>query len=150
MIPTPLLAHNPAGMLSAFVFVLLLLPITYMGICLIGFTVGSIGNWRGLLRVFLSSLFCLLLVFCVILPADVWLVFKGTPSAPQESPIWLKCSHAILYTLVAMVPLWISRAYTKQSWLRSALITLVIACGSVLAGAALFLTGGVMFIMSQM
>ena len=72
---TPCIANDSVGIIDPFIFALLLVPLSYMGICLIGFTIGSIGSRRGFLRIFLSSLFCCLLVFCLLIPAELSLPF---------------------------------------------------------------------------
>lgn len=149
MITSPLLAHNPSGLVAPFVIVLLLAPLAYMGICLGGFTIGSIGSWRGFLRVFLSSLFCCLLVFCLLLPATVGLLFIAEPTAPHERPLWLDIGHAILFIPGVLVPLWIGRVFTKLSWLRSILITAGIAGASAITWAVMFLAGVFFAVMSQ-
>jgi hypothetical protein len=44
---TPCIANDSVGTIAPFIFALLLVPLSYMGICLMGFTIGSIGSRRG-------------------------------------------------------------------------------------------------------
>lgn len=158
---TPCIANDSVGMIDPFIFALLLVPLSYMGICLIGFTIGSIGSRWGFLRTFLSSLFCCLLVFCLLIPAEVSLTFiEKAPelavlyegldvSSGYECPLWVDICKIILLIMGVLVPLWIGRVYTKLSWLRSILVTIGIAGVTATTWVAMFLAGVFFAIMSQ-
>ena len=158
---TPFLANDSVGIIDSFIFALLLVPLSYMGICLIGFTIGSIGSRRGFLRIFLSSLFCCLLVFCLLIPAELSLTFiekkpelailyEGLDvSSGYESPLWVDICKIILLIMSVLVPLWIGRGYTKLSWLRSILVTIGRAGATAATWVAMFLAGVFFAIISQ-
>ena len=158
---TPCIANDSVGTIAPFIFALLLVPLSYMGICLIGFTIGSIGSRRGFLRIFLSSLFCCLLVFCLLIPAELSLTFiekdpelavlyEGLDvSSGYECPLWVDICKIILLIMGVLVPLWIGRVYTKLSWLRSILVTIGIAGATAATWVAMFLAGVFFAIMSQ-
>ena len=158
---TPFLANDSVGIIDSFIFALLLVPLSYMGICLMGFTIGSIGSRRGFLRIFLSSLFCCLLVFCLLIPAELSLTFiekkpelailyEGLDvSSGYESPLWVDICKIILLIMSVLVPLWIGRGYTKLSWLRSILVTIGIAGATAATWVAMFLAGVFFAIISQ-
>lgn len=44
---TPCIANDSVGTIAPFIFALLLVPLSYMGICLMGYTIGSIGSRQG-------------------------------------------------------------------------------------------------------
>lgn len=156
---TPFIANDSVGTIAP--FALLLVPLSYMGICLIGFTIGSIGSRRGFLRIFLSSLFCCLLVFCLLIPALVSLpVSEKDPelavlyeeldvSSGYEWTLWVVICEIILLIMGVLVPLWIGKVYTKLSWLRSILVTIGIAGATAATWAVMFLAGVFFAIMSQ-
>ncbi len=156
---TPFIANDSVGTIAP--FTLLLVPLSYMGICLIGFTIGSIGSRRGFLRIFLSSLFCCLLVFCLLIPAVVSLpVSEKDPelavlyeeldiSSGYEWSLWVVICEIILLIMGVLVPLWIGKVYTKLSWLRSILVTIGIAGATAATWAVMFLAGVFFAIMSQ-
>lgn len=158
---TPFIANDSAGIIDPFIFALLLVPLSYMGICLMGFTIGSIGSRRGFLRTFLSSLFCCLLVFCLLIPAELSLTFiEKAPelavlyegldvSSGYECPLWVDICKVILLIMGVLVPLWIGKVYTKLSWLRSILVTIGIAGVTAATWVAMFLAGVFFAIMSQ-
>jgi hypothetical protein len=158
---TPFIANDSVGIIDPFIFALLLVPLSYMGICLMGFTIGSIGSRRGFLRIFLSSLFCCLLVFCLLIPAELSLPFiEKAPelavlyegldvSSGYEWPLWVVICKIILLIMGVLVPLWIGKVYTKLSWLRSILVTIGIAGASAITWAVMFLAGVFFAIMSQ-
>lgn len=159
---TPFIANDSAGIIDPFIFALLLVPLSYMGICLMGFTIGSIGSRRGFLRIFLSSLFCCLLVFCLLIPAELSLPFiekdpelavlyegLDVSSGYEWPPLWVVICEIILLIMGVLVPLWIGRVYTKLSWLRSILVTIGIAGATAATWAVMFLAGVFFAIMSQ-
>ena len=158
---TPCIANDSAGIIDPFIFALLLVPLSYMGIFLTGFTIGSIGSRRGFLRIFLSSLFCCLLVFCLLIPAELSLTFiekepelallyEGLDvSSGYECPLWVDICKIILLIMGVLVPLWIGRVYTKLSRLRSILVTIGIAGATATTWAIMFLAGVFFAIMSQ-
>lgn len=147
MIPPP--AHNPAGLTASIAVTLLLVPLSYGGVSLVCFLLGSIGSGRGILRPILSALFCSLLIFCLLMPAAVWLQLGAGNELPMEQPGWLTYGKAALFILALGVPLLIGRTFTKLSWLRVSLITVGITFSSAVILALLFAFGVFMAVMSQ-
>lgn len=153
MMLTPILAHNPAGFLDAvagtLILGLLLVPLSYTGISLLGFVLGAIGSGCGFLRAGLSAIFCSLLVFLLIAPAGIWLQFCYGGSDPMAQPEWLVCCKSLLFILAVVTPALVGRFFTRLSWLRVILITLgvTITMGCILG--LLFAFGIFMAVMSQ-
>ena len=154
MMMTPILAHNPAGLMNALtgtlILGLLLIPLSYTGISLLGFMLGAIGSGRGFLRAGLAALFCSLLVFLLIAPAGIWLQFNYGGSEPMPQPEWLVCCKSLLFVLAVVTPALVGRFLARLSWLRVILITLGITITMGCIVALLFAFGVFMAIMSQM
>lgn len=146
---TPILAHNPTGILSAAAIVLLLIPLSYAGISLLGFMLGNIGSERGYIRAGLSALFCSLLIFLVIAPAGIWLQISYGGSDSMEQTDWLSWCQSLLHILAVLTPVFVGRLFTRLSWLRVILITLgiTLAMGCILG--LLFGLGIIMAVISQ-
>ena len=150
---TPLLAHNPAGLLDAisitFILALILIPLVYTGVCLLGFLLGNIGSGRSFPRAALSAIACSVLVFCLFAPAGIWLQLTYGVSDSMNEPAWLSCSKVLLLLLMIFTPTAMGRLIAKLSWLRVTLITISVAI--VMGGtlALLFAFGVFMAVMSQ-
>ena len=150
---TPLLAHNPAGLVDALSFTvilaLLLIPLVYTGICLLGFLLGNIGSGRSFPRAALSAIACSVLVFCLFTPAAIWLQLSCGSADSMNEPAWLSCSKVLLLLLMIFTPTAMGRLIAKLSWLRVTLITISVAI--VMGGtlALLFAFGVFMAVMSQ-
>ena len=150
---TPLLAHNPAGLVDALSFTvilaLLLIPLVYTGVCLLGFLLGNIGSGRSFPRAALSAIACSVLVFCLCPPAAIWLQLSCGSADSMNEPAWLSCSKVLLLLLMIFTPTAMGRLIAKLSWLRVTLITISVAI--VMGGtlALLFAFGVFMAVMSQ-
>ena len=150
---TPLLAHNPAGLLDAisitFILALILIPLVYTGVCLLAFLLVGIGSGRGLPRAALSATACSVLVFCLFAPAAIWLQPSCGSADSMNEPAWLSCSKVLLLLLMIFTPTAMGRLIAKLSWLRVTLITISVAI--VMGGtlALLFALGVFMAVMSQ-
>ncbi len=68
---------------------------------------------------------------------------------PATAPEWLVYVKALLTILAVLVPLWISRVFTKLNWLRSSLITLGITLTTLMAWVLLIAFGICLGVMSQ-
>ncbi len=150
---TPLLAHNPAGLVDALSFTvilaLLLIPLVYTGICLLGFLLGNIGSGRSFPRAALSAIACSVLVFCLFAPAGIWLQLTYGVSDSMNEPEWLSWCKILLFFLTVLTPAAIGRCIAKLSWLRVSLITIVVTITMAATLALLFAMGVFMAIMSQ-
>lgn len=150
---TPLLAHNPAGLLNAIsitlILALILIPLVYTGVCLLAFLLGGIGSGRGLPRAVLSATACSVLVFFLFAPAAIWLQLSCGSADSMNEPAWLSCSKVLLLLLMIFTPTAMGRLIAKLSWLRVTLITISVAI--VMGGtlALLFAFGVFMAVMSQ-
>ena len=150
---TPLLAHNPAGLLDAvgftLILALLIIPLVYTGLCLLGFLLGSIGSGHSFLRKALSAITCSALVFCLFSPATIWLQLAYGSPASMDKPAWLSYIQVILLILMIFTPAAIGRLIAKLSWLRVTLITIGVNIIMAAVLALLFAFGVFMAVMSQ-
>ncbi len=136
-----ILAHDPAGMLTAFVSVLLLfvfgMPLLYSVFSALSFMLCGIGIevawWRRLLAPALSAVGCFVLIGCWIL------LLNGLPSMEGHMSFWGDVGYGIVCVVWFFLPLLICRTVLKFSWLRSVAsvflipllhVVLAIACGA--------------------
>ena len=146
---SPILAHNPAGLVAAFFTTALLLPLSYMGISLLFFLLGGIGSGCGIVRRGVAAIFCSMLIFFLLFPLGIWLEHKMGGGDSATAPEWLVYIKALLTILAVLVPLWISRVFTKLNWLRSSLITLGITLTTIVVWILLIAFGICLGVMSQ-
>ncbi len=149
MMTSPILAHNPAGLVAAFFTTALLLPLSYAGISLLFFFLGGIGSGCGIVRRGVAALFCSMLIFFLLFPLGIWLEHKMGGGDPATAPEWLAYVKALFAVLAMLVPLWIGRVFTKLNWLRSSLITLGITLTTVVVWILLIAFGICLGVMSQ-
>lgn len=146
-------AHNPSALLDTFSFLLIaglvMIPLTYTCICLAGFVLGRLGSGCSLLRAGLSALFCTLLVFFLLVPTAIGLMFCAGDVSPMEQPDWLVYGKLALLLLAICTPLAVGRLFAKLSWLRTVLITLGITFSTAVIWALMFASGVFLVIMSQ-
>lgn len=149
MMTPPILAHNPAGLIAAIFTTALLLPLSYTGISLLFFLLGGIGSGCGIVRRGVAALFCSMLIFFLLFPLGIWLEHKMGGGDSATAPEWLVYVKALLTILAVLVPLWISRVFTKLNWLRSSLITIAITLTTLVAWVLLIAFGICLGVMSQ-
>lgn len=116
-----ILAHDPAGMLTAFVSVLLLfvfgMPLLYSVFSALSFMLCGIGIevawWRRLLAPALSAVGCFVLIVCSMLLIPALPAYEGNMS------FWGDVGYGIVCVVWFFLPLLICRTVLKFSWLRS-------------------------------
>lgn len=138
-----ILAHDPAGMLTAFVSIVLLfvfgMPLLYSVLSALSFMLCGIGAdvawWRRLLAPALSAVGCFVLIGCSML------LLAALPSYEGTMPLWGEVVYYIVCVVWFLLPLLICRAVLKFTWLRSVasvfLIPLLHALLGVICGAGL-------------
>lgn len=149
MMTSPILAHNPSGLIAAFFTTALLLPLSYMSISLLFFLLGGIGSGCGIVRRGVAALFCSMLIFFLLFPLGIWLEYKIGGGDSATAPEWLVYVKALLTILAVLVPLWISRVFAKLTWLRGSLITIGITLTTLVTWALLIAFGICLGVMSQ-
>lgn len=149
MIISPILAHNPAGLVAAFFTTALLLPLSYTGISLLFFLLGGIGSGCGILRRGVAALFCSMLIFFLLFPLGIWVEYKIVGGNSATAPEWLAYVKGLFAVLAMLVPLWIGRVFAKLTWLRGSLITIGITLTTLVTWALLIAFGICLGVMSQ-
>ncbi len=149
MMTSPILAHNPAGLVAAFFTTALLLPLSYTGISLLFFLLGGIRSGCGIVRRGVAAIFCSMLIFFLLFPLGIWMGYKVGGEDASAVPTWLPYANTLLTILALLVPLWISRVFAKLTWLRGSLITLGITLTTLVTWALLIAFGVCLGVMSQ-
>lgn len=116
-----ILAHDPAGMLTAFVSIVLLfvfgMPLLYSALSALSFMLCGIGIevawWRRLLAPALSAVGCFVLIGCSML------LLAALPSYEGNMSFWGDVGYGIVCVVWFFLPLLICRTVLKFSWLRS-------------------------------
>ena len=144
-----MLAHNPAALIATICTTALLLPLSYTGISLVFFLLGGIRSGCGIMRRGVAALICSMLIFFLLFPLSIWLKIKMGGADTPNPPAWLPYAENLLTILAVLVPLWISRVFTRMSWLRGTLITLGITLTTFVAWLLMIALGICVGVVSQ-